>query len=60
MSTYLIAIGLIFLIMLAGLAVERLYRVFAAKNPQLGPFRKLDRGCGSCKGGSGCSGDKSC
>jgi hypothetical protein len=59
-GTYLIAIGLIFAIMLGGIGVERLYRAFAAKNPQLGPFRQPDRNCGSCKGGSGCSGDKSC
>jgi hypothetical protein len=61
MSLYLTAIGLIFAIMLAGIGVDRLYRAFAARNPRLGPFRKKDGGCGSCSGGSGCSGgDKSC
>lgn len=60
MSLYLTTIGLIFAIMLAGIGVERLYRAFAARNPQFGPFRKTD-GCGCCKAGSGCSGsDKSC
>lgn len=54
MGTYLVTIGLIFLIMLAGIVVERLYRLFAAKNPQLGPFRN-ERGCGNCSGGNGCS-----
>ena len=60
MSLYVITIALIFAIMLLGIAVDRLYRNFAARHPQLGPFRKSS-GCGSCSGGSGCSGsDKSC
>lgn len=54
MATYLVTIGAIFAIMLAGIAVERLYRVFAARNPQLGPFRDNSK-CGSCSAGSGCS-----
>ncbi len=54
MSTYLITIGIIFAIMLVGIAVERAYRLFAARNPQLGPFRDADK-CGSCAEGSGCS-----
>lgn len=57
MTTYLVTIALIFAIMVAGVGVERLYRAFAVKNPQLGPFRKTERGCGSCSGGSGCSSD---
>jgi hypothetical protein len=60
MGTYLVAIGLIFAILLAGIGVDRLYRRFAARNPQLGPFRKAGRGCGSCSGASGCSSKKSC
>jgi hypothetical protein len=59
-GTYLAAIILIFAIMLAGIGVDRLYRAFALKNPQLGPFRKTEGGCGCCSGGSGCSSDKSC
>ena len=54
MRTYLVTIGLIFTIMLAGIAVERIYRCFAARNPQLGPFRDSSK-CGSCTAGSGCS-----
>lgn len=54
--TYLVTIGLIFTIMLAGIAVERAYHRFAARNPQLGPFRDNSK-CGSCTGGSGCSDD---
>ena len=56
--TYLVTIALIFFVMLAGIAVERLYRSFAARNPQLGPFRDNSK-CGSCTAGSGCS-DHSC
>ncbi|MDP2794773.1 MAG: hypothetical protein Q8O25_11970 [Sulfurisoma sp.] len=46
MGIYLTTIAIIFTVMLAGIAVDRLYRAFAAKNPKLGPFRKP--GCGSC------------
>jgi hypothetical protein len=60
-SLYLTTIGLIFAIMLAGIGVDRIYRHFAARNPQLGPFRKSEGGCGCCTAGSGCSGEsKSC
>jgi hypothetical protein len=58
MTTYLVTIGLIFTIMLAGIAVERIYRNFAARNPQLGPFRDTSK-CGCCTAGSGCS-ESSC
>jgi hypothetical protein len=56
--TYVITIGLIFMILITGISIERLYRRFAANNPQLGPFRDTDK-CGCCSGGSGCS-DESC
>lgn len=39
-------IGIIFVLLLVGIAVDRMYRAFAARNPQLAPFRK--KGCGSC------------
>jgi len=58
-SLYVVTIVLIFAIMLFGIVVDRLYRTFAARHPQLGPFRKSD-GCGCCSGGSGCSSDNSC
>ena len=54
MTTYLVAVGLIFALMLGGIAVERLYRGFAVRNPQLGPYRDTDK-CGCCAAGSGCS-----
>ncbi len=43
---YLTTIAIIFALMLGGIAADRAYRGFAARNPQLGPFRK--GGCGSC------------
>lgn len=58
MTTYLVTIGLIFALMLGGIAVERLYRAFAARHPQLGPYRDTGK-CGCCAAGSGCS-DASC
>ncbi len=56
MSTYLIAIGLILVIMLFGIVVQRFYKLFARRHPELGPFRGDSKGCGSCSAGSGCSG----
>ena len=53
MSTYLITIAVIMGIALFGILVDRLYRAFAQRNPQLGPFRDGEKGCGSCSGGSG-------
>jgi hypothetical protein len=51
--TYLLTVGLLFALMAAGIAVQRLYRRFAARHPELGPFRE-EKGCGSCSAGSGC------
>lgn len=59
MSTYLLTVALIFTVMLAGIGVERLYRAFAARNPQLGPFRKSD-GCGCCASKAGCISNTAC
>jgi hypothetical protein len=36
-----------------GILVDRIYRRFAARNPQLGPFRDPGK-CGCCSAGSGC------
>ncbi len=55
MMKYLVAIGLIFAILAGGILVQGLYRRFAQRHPELGPFRE-DKGCGSCTAGSGCSG----
>ena len=54
MTTYLATVALIFTLMLCGIAIERLYRRFAARHPQLGPFRDTGH-CGCCAAGSGCS-----
>jgi hypothetical protein len=54
MSIYLSTVAVIFTVLLGGIAVDRLYRGFAAKNPQLGPFRDTGK-CGCCAAGSGCS-----
>ena len=56
--TYLATIAIIFCVMAGGIVVDRIYRRFAARNPQLGPFRDSGK-CGSCSAGSGCS-DASC
>jgi hypothetical protein len=46
MAVYVTTVAVIFAILLGGIVVDRTYRAFAARNPQLGPFRK--GGCGSC------------
>ena len=58
MSLYLTTIAIIFAVLCGGILVDRIYQRFAARNPQLGPFRDNSK-CGCCKGGSGCS-DASC
>ncbi len=45
MGNYLVTAVIIFLLMVTGIAVERLYKHFQAMNPHLGPFRKLDGKC---------------
>ena len=55
MIKYLVTIGLIFAILAGGILVQGLYRRFAQRHPELGPFRE-ERSCGSCSAGSGCSG----
>jgi hypothetical protein len=59
MITYLVSIGLIFALALLGIAVDRAYRRFALRHPQLGPFRSQDGGCGCCAG-HGCADGGSC
>ena len=54
MTKYLVAIVLIFAMLAGGIAVQALYRRFAARHPDLGPFRE-EKGSGSCSAGSGCS-----
>ncbi|MCX8085574.1 MAG: hypothetical protein N3C63_01600 [Rhodocyclaceae bacterium] len=49
MSGYLATVGLLFALLVGGIAIDRLYRAFAARHPELGPFRKAE-GCGCCGG----------
>ncbi|MBI5792394.1 MAG: hypothetical protein HZA63_13060 [Rhodocyclales bacterium] len=57
MALYLITIAFIFSLALGGILIDRIYRRFAARNPQLGPFRDPGK-CGCCSAGSGC--DSTC
>lgn len=45
MATYLLTVAAIFTIMVTGIGMERLYRHFQAKHPELGPYRRRDGGC---------------
>ena len=47
---YVLAVAIIMLLMMGWVAVQHLYRLFAAKHPELGPYRD-DVACG---GGCGC------
>lgn len=50
----LLASAVILLMLLGGLAVDGLYRRFAKRHPELGPFRPE----GGCGGGCRCSGGR--
>jgi len=56
--TYLITIGLLFLLVLLSVVVQQFYKRFARRHPELGPFRKEGGGCGCCSGGA--CGDGAC
>ena len=43
--TYLVSIIAIFVIILLVIGIERLYRRFQIKHPELGPYRRRDGGC---------------
>jgi hypothetical protein len=53
-STYLVTIGLILILLMGWVLVQQVYRLFARRHPELGPFRSEGGGCG-CHGG-GCGG----
>ncbi len=59
MGIYVVTIGAIFGMLMLLIAVERLYRRFAAHNPQLGPFRQPDK-CMGCEAGKNCKDDAVC
>ncbi len=56
MQTYLVTIAILLALLLGGIAVERVYRRFANRHPELGPFRKEGGGCGGCCSGGACGG----
>lgn len=56
MTTYLVAIGLILILLLAWVTVQQLYKLFARRHPELGPFRSEGSGCGCCSQGGACGG----
>ena len=54
MAAYLTTVAIIFSLALAGILIDRIYRRFAARHPQLGPFRDPGK-CGCCKAGDACA-----
>ena len=59
-ARFLLTMGVIYAVFLTGILVERLYRRFARRNPQLGPFRKNDSGCGCCATKDDCNDRSAC
>ena len=58
-TKYLLAMGVILLLMLGWLAVQQLARLYARQHPEFGPLREEGSGCGSscgCHGKSSCKG----
>ncbi len=56
--TYLLTMAFIFTLLVGGIAIDKFYHRFAARNPKLGPFRPEGiQDCCHCEGGDGC-GDK--
>lgn len=55
MTTYLLTIGILFLLILLYVVVQQFYKLFARRNPELGPFRSEGGGCGCCSGHGSCS-----
>lgn len=53
MIKYILAVGIILLMLLGWVAVQRVYRRFAAEHPELGPYRDDVKRCGSCGCGAG-------
>lgn len=50
MANFLLAPLIVFVMLAGWVGVQRLYRRFAARHPELGPFRDDNRGC-SCGSG---------
>lgn len=54
----IVTFGLIFVVLLGGILVDRLRAHFARRNPRLGPFRKNDGGC-DCRAAKDACNDRS-
>jgi hypothetical protein len=54
MGTYLLAMGIILIVMFGWVAVQRMARLFAFKHPEFGPYPEGGGGCAAC----GCSNDR--
>jgi hypothetical protein len=52
MGTYLVATGIILIVMLGWVAVQHMARLFAVKHPEFGPYPEGGGGCGTCGGRS--------
>ncbi len=50
MGTYLLAIGIILIVLLGWVTVQDMGRRFAAKHPEFGPYSEKSGGCGRCVG----------
>ena len=56
-TRYLLAMGLILLMLLGWITVQQLARIYARRHPEFGPAREEGGGCGSscgCQGKSRC------
>ena len=60
MSTYLVTIGLLLILLLGWVAVQRVYQWFARRHPELGPFRDEGASCGAWGGGDCGGAARSC
>ncbi|MBT8420707.1 MAG: hypothetical protein KJO08_07610 [Gammaproteobacteria bacterium] len=61
MLDYVLATGVILFLLLGWISVQQIYRRFAEKYPELGPYRDDVGSCGSCgcgTGGDSCSSDE--
>ncbi len=56
MNNYLLAIGLLLILLLGWIVVQQTYKLFARRHPELGPFRKEGGACGSCCSDGACGG----
>jgi len=50
MLTYLITIGLIFVLLTGWIVVQQAAKIYARRHPEFGPCREEGTGCGSCGG----------